>query len=513
MAGGKMSPRQKMINLMYLVFIAMLAMNMSKEVLSAFGYMNEELTTSNMSTTEKNTLAYAGLATKAQDQEAKYKPLNDKALVIEKLSSEFTSYLEDLKTAMTAEVADKTAYESMDKTAFLDAYFFKGDRYSKEGEAFMNNISNYRTGVVNALGAGHQKLKLTVSRRFNTEDKPNKDGIIVKWLDAHYKGFPLVASVTNLTQIQSKIKNTENEILTSLLGGQLESEVSMTNYKGIVNLKKNAYYPGEKVVGSVVLGRYDKTLEPSKVILNGKEYDNFKDGEVVLDFSASRAVGDKNIEGTIFFMEDNKEIPVPFSNTYSVIPQPNRAIVSADRMNVVYRGIENPISVSLPGVSDTNLKATSSSGVMKGRGSKYTLMPGKADNVNVIVRATLDNGTPVKSEVPFRVKDIPAAMGTARGQFGIVRMPKNSVARVKVGAGLPDFVFDLKLNVSSFKVKVPNQLTVVVKGTKFNAQAKKVLAKARRGDVITIFDIEATIAGNSSYKLKKVLPVNIEITN
>lgn len=513
MAVGKMSPRQKMINLMYLVFIAMLAMNMSKEVLSAFGFMNEELTTSNVSTTEKNTLAYAGLETKAQEQSAKYKPLNDKALVIKKLSSEFTSYLGDLKTAMMAKVADQKDYESMDKTNFLDEYFFKGDGYTAKGKDFIDRINTYKTGVTGALGAGYEDLKSVVAKRFNTDDKPNRDGIKIKWLDARYKGFPLIASVTSLTQIQANIKNTESDVLNYLLGGQLETEVSMTNYKGIVNLKKNAYYPGEKVTGSIVLGRYDKTLKPSRVVLNGKKYDNFKDGEVVLDFSAARAIGDKSIEGIIYFMENNEEIPVPFSNTYSVIPQPNQAVVSADRMNVVYRGIENPISVSLPGVSDTNLKATSSSGVMKGRGSKYTLMPGKADEVNVIVRATLDNGTPVKSEVPFRVKDIPAAMGTARGQFGIVRMPKNSVARVQIGAGLPDFVFDLKLNVSSFKVKVPNQLTVVVRGTTFSAQAKKVLARARRGDVITIFDIEATIDGNSSYKLKKVLPVNIEITN
>ena len=119
----------------------------------------------------------------------------------------------------------------------------------------------------------------------------------------------------------------------------------------------------------------------------------------------------------------------------------------------------------------------------------------------------------MNSPKKFRIKDIPAAMGTARGQFGIVRMPKNSVARVQVGAGLPDFVFDLKLNVTSFKVKVPGRLTVVVNGTTFNAKAKKELARAKRGDVILIFDIEATIDGNSSYKLKKVLPVSIEITN
>ena len=91
-------------------------------------------------------------------------------------------------------------------------------------------------------------------------------------------------------------------------------------------------------------------------------------------------------------------------------------------------------------------------------------------------------------------------------------MPKSGLANTPIGAGLPDFLFDLDLEVLSFKVKVPGQLAIIVKGTKLSAAAKKALSKARRGDMINIFDIKAIIK-NSSYKLKKVLPVNIELTN
>ena len=97
MAGGKMSARQKMINLMYLVFIAMLAMNMSKEVLSAFGFMNEKLTENNISTTVKNNDAYANLATKASEQAAKFGPLKIQADKIKTYSIDFYDYLETLK--------------------------------------------------------------------------------------------------------------------------------------------------------------------------------------------------------------------------------------------------------------------------------------------------------------------------------------------------------------------------------------------------------------------------------
>ena len=241
MASGKMSARQKMINLMYLVFIAMLALNMSKEVLSAFGFMNEKLTENNSSTTEKNNEAYANLATKASEQAAKFGPLKIQADKIKKSSSEFYTYLADLKSKMTADIEDKKDYEVMDKTVFLDEYFFKGDKYTPEGQEFLNNINGYRTELINVLGAD-SKFAPILNDRFNTEDQTNRDGKTIKWLDYRYKGFPLIASLTNITQMQADIKNTESDILNSLLGGQLESEVSLTNYKGIVALDKNAYF-------------------------------------------------------------------------------------------------------------------------------------------------------------------------------------------------------------------------------------------------------------------------------
>ncbi len=511
MASGKMSARQKMINLMYLVFIAMLAMNMSKEVLSAFGFMNEKLSENNISTTQKNNDAYANLATKASEQAAKFGPLKIQADKIKKASANFYAYLADLKSKMTADIEDKTDYEAMDKTAFLDEYFFKGDKYTPEGQEFLDKINTYRTDVTAVLGAD-SKFAPILKDRFNTEDQKNRDGKTIKWLDYRYKGFPLVASLTNLTQMQADIKNTESDIVTDLLGGKLEESLSLTNYEGIVALDKNAYFAGEKVTGKIVLGRYDNTMVPDNVTLNGKNYKNIQAGQVIIDMPAGN-VGSHDIKGKIAFTQNGEVVEVPFESSYSVIPEPSTAVVSADKMNVVYRGLDNPISVSLPGVSDNNLKVSASGGRLTGSGSKYSIRPGSGNTSIINVSAKLSSGKTVNSKKTFRVKDIPAAMGSARGQFGIVRMPKGSLGRTPIGAGLPDFVFDLKLKVNSFKVKVPGQVTVLVNGTVFNAQAKKALSRAKRGDVITIFDINASIVGNSSYKLQKVLPVSIEISN
>lgn len=510
MAGGKMSARQKMINLMYLVFIAMLALNMSKEVLSAFGFMNEEIVISNNATSKKNTLSYEGLALKAEDQPEKFRPLNNKAKEIRTASNSFYTYLSDLKSKMTAKVEDKKDYEVMDKTDFLDSYFFLGDNYTAEGQEFLDKINNYRETVIKTLGPDFKDLNDRTKTRFNTTSD-NKES----WLDRRYKGFPLVASLTNITQLQANIKNTESDVLTSLLGGQLEADSKMTtnNYKGIVSLNKTAYFAGEKVSGQVVLGRYDSNLVPNKVTLNGKDITkSVQNGQVMLDLPAGN-VGEKTIKGEITFMQDGKPEVIPFESKYSVIAEPSSAVVSADKMNVVYRGVQNPISVSLPGVSGNNLRVSATGGKLTGSNSSYVFSAGSGNTAVINVSAKLSSGKTVNSKATFRIKDIPAAMASARGQFGVVQMPKSSLANTPIGAGLPDFVFDLNLKVNSFKVKVPGQVTVIVNGDRFNAQAKKALSKAGRGDVITIYDINASIIGNSSYKLKKVIPVSIELTN
>jgi len=510
MAAGKMSARQKMINLMYLVFIAMLAMNMSKEVLSAFGFMNEKLKENNLSTTLKNNSAYENLATKASEQSAKFGILYEQAKEIKKYSSEFYAYLDDLKSKMTAEIEDKSDYESMDKTDFLDTYFFKGDGYTKYGQLFLENINGYRTKLIKVLGAD-SKFVPVINKRFSTDDvnlsESNKK---ISWLKSRYEGFPMIASLTNFTQMQADIKNTESDIITDLLGGKLEESLSLSNYTGIVSLEKTAYFAGESVKGQVVLGRYDATLVPNKVLLNGADVTkNVKDGQVILNMPAGN-VGEKTIKGTIFFTENGEEVPVPFESTYSVIPEPSSAVVSADKMNVVYRGLDNPISVSLPGVSDNNINVSATGGSLSGKNGKYSIKPGAGNIAIINVSAKLSSGKTVNSKATFRIKDIPAAMGSVRGQYGIVSMPKTGLANAPIAAGLPDFEFDLSIVVQSFKIKVPGQLTIIVNGSTLNAAAKAALGKAQRGDIVNIYDIKATANG---VPITKVLPVSIDITN
>ena len=514
MASGKQSPRQKMINLMYLIFIAMLAMNMSKEVLQAFGLMDNKLVSANEAATARNKSSYEDLALKAVEQSEKYGDEKLKADQIKKLSADYYNYIEGIKDEMKASVDDPTDYETMDSEKFLDAKFFKGDngKYHEAGQQFIDNMNTYRVEISKVLGEGAPALKSEVDSRFSTEKVVNREGKEIHWLDYNYKGFPLVASITKMTQIQADIKTTESEILGNMLQGQMASDVSMNNYQAILIPNTPATLQGENFQGKIVLGRYDGSLKPTKVVINGKEITNIKDGGAILDFPAGN-VGENEIKGKFIFMENGEPVEIPVETSYAVVAKPNSAVISADKMNVVYRGVQNPMTISVPGVADNAVKA-SAPGLKKVKGiGKYSMAPGKGREVKITVNAKLPDGTPVSSSQLFRIKDIPAPVAAVRGEYGMIKMPKSTLQKATISSMLPDFVFDLKIQTTGFSVKVPGQPTVIVRGNKFDASAIRVLNKARRGDVVIIFDIKQKLVGNSGYYLKNASPVNVEITN
>lgn len=505
---------------MYLVFIAMLALNMSKEVLSAFGLMNEKLEAANAKTAEKTQNAFAGLELKAREQSDKFQSLFKDAQKIKNASAEVYTYLGKLKEDMTRRFKDKKDYEVMDQSDYLDEIFFKGDRYAPKGQEFVDNVSGYRNTVLAILGSRYKDVQEAVKDRLSTGDAngkvKNRDGRSVNWLNYHYEGFPLIASVTKITQLQADIKNTEEDIFAAMLEGQLTAEISMTNYTTLLEQSRSAYYQGEKFDGALVLGRKDNTTKPNEVelYLDGRKLTpsdySIEEGRVKLNVNAGNA-GDHKLEGKLIFQQSGEPVEVPVSATFAVIPKPNQAVISADKMNVVYRGVDNPITISMPGVPDHKINA-SAAGLSKVASSKYVMRPATGRDITISVTGEID-GQRIGSNSTFRIKDIPRPSGTIRGETGEVKMPRANLEISTVGAVLEDFDFDLNIAVSGFKFKVPGQPTVQVSGNKLDARAKSALSRASRGDNVQIFDIEASITNNPSYKLKKVAPVVIEITN
>lgn len=512
MAGGKLTPRQKMVNLMYLVFVAMLAMNMSKEVLSAFGILNDKITESNGIAEARNQSAFDQLAQKAQDQPKQYGDKKAKVDKIRLLCKDFYNYVEGLKTQFTKDVERKEDgslnFEAMDKGDIIDEYWFSGDRPSAKGTEFLNKLSSFSAQIKATGGSSIVEAEMKkIEKRFATNKVKTEDGN-VPWLDYNYKGFPLIASITKLSQIQADIKTTESDIISGMFQSDLVAAASLTAYQPIVVPDKTAFFQGETVTGKIILGKFDPNLVAKSVIVNGQSV-KAEAGQAKFSFGAG-SVGEKEITGSFNFDENGKVVSLPIKGNYVVVPKPNQAIVSADKMNVVYRGVDNPISVSVPGIPSSDVKASAPGMRASGKPGQYMLNPGQGKEVTINVSATLPNGGGTfSSKQTFRIKGIPAPTGKIRGDVS-PKGPKSNLEVCTVSATLEDFDFPVTINVTQFNIKVPGQPTVVVQGNKMNAQAISAIKKAGKGDVISISQIKVKYVGINQSALN-VSPCTFEI--
>jgi gliding motility-associated protein GldM len=509
MAGGKLTPRQKMINLMYLVFIAMLALNMSKEVLSAFGLMNEQFESTNTEAGKNNEGMHQALAAKAAENPtfAAAKQMSDK---VKGISDEFYTYIESLKNDITKDIEreenGKLPYEAMDKGDKIDEGWFEGDGYSPKGKAIIAAIDKYKADMKAALGSDvkYKAVAAELESKFNTADVTDGEGVKKKYLDYHYKGFPSIASLTKLSAMQNSVRTIEANVYNLALGKAALEAISMNKYTAIVVLDKNAYFQGEKVTGKVVLGRYDSNTKPTSFQGPGK----IENGQAVINMTAG-AVGEQTISGKFTFLEDGKTVPLPFEGKYVVVPRPNQATISADKMNVVYRGVPNPISVSFAGVSADKVKASAPGMRPAGKPGQYVLSPGSGSEVVISVTATLPDGKPVSDKKAFRIKGLPAPTGKIRGEVA-AKGSKSNLEVCTISADMEDFDFPVKVNVTEFTIKVPGQPTIKVSGSKMDARAKSAIQKASRGDVVVIDNIKANFIGIDQLA-KRVSPCTFEV--
>jgi len=516
MAGGKLTPRQKMINLMYLVFIAMLALNMSKEVLSAFGILNNKIESSNSITDTRNESSFLQLQQKAKDQPLQYGDKKAKVDKIRALCKEYSDYIEGIKTTITKGFPkDKEGNypcEQMDKSDAVDNLFYNGDKESKEGKEFLERIRGF-AGQLKAIGGSsiaEVEMK-KIEKRFETKDVySEKAEAKLPWLDYNYHHFPLIASVTKLTQLQADIKTTESDIMEGMFKSDLVAAASLTAYQPIVVPEKTAFFQGEAVKGKIILGKFDPNLVAKSVVVNGVSVPA-KAGQADFSFGAG-AVGEHEITGSFNFDENGKVISLPIKGNYVVVPQPKSANISADKMNVVYRGLPNPMTISFAGISDDKVSA-SAPGLTRATGTgKYNLNPGSGTEVKVSVTAKLPDGKPVSDSKIFRIKNIPAPAGAIGGVPGLQKGAKSRLEVSQISAQLQDFLYDLNFQVTRFSFKVPGQAAIIVSGDRVNAQCKAALARATKGDQISIFDIKTKIMGTTANIVPKdAAPVIYEI--
>jgi gliding motility-associated protein GldM len=482
-----------MINLMYLVFIAMLAMNMSKEVLSAFGLMNEKFEGANTSSDTMNAQMLTSLDQKAAEAKGEFLVASQTAHKVEGITKKFYDYIGTLKgTVLTGVEKDKETgklpYEAMDKGDNIDNAWFTGEGYSPKGKEIVATIEKYKADMKAACpDKKYSNIISEITNKFDLADVANKEGIKIKYLEYHFDKFPAVASLAKLSAWQSDVKKAESDVYSAALGKAAVAAASYSNYQAIVVLEKNAYFQGEAVKGKVVLGRYDENTKPTSFQGPGR----LENGQAVISFNAG-SIGEQKINGQFTFLEDGKTIPLKFVGNYVVVPRPNSATISADKMNVVYRGVPNPMTISFAGVANNKVKASAAG--MSGSDGKYILRAGTGTSVMINVSATLPDGKVVSDKKEFRIKGLPAPTGKIRGEVA-AKGAKSNLESCTVSAAMEDFDFPVTVNVTQFNIKVPGQPTIVVSGNKMDGRARSAIQKATRGDVVVISEIKASFSG------------------
>jgi gliding motility-associated protein GldM len=473
---------------------------MSKEVLSAFGILNNKIVESNTVAEQRNSASFEQLAQKAADQPGQFGDKKVKVEKIRKLSADFSSYLEGIKGELTKKYERKEngdlPFEEMDKGDDLNDLFFKGDKVSAKGQEFLDKISNYVTQLKQIGGSAIAAAEMKkIEERFATNPvKSEKAGTTLSWLDYNYKGFPLIASITKFSQLQADIKTTENDIMAGMFQSDLIAAASLTAYQPIVVLDKTAYFQGEAVTGKVILGKFDPSLKAKSVLLNGASL-KAEAGQASFSFGAGN-VGEKTMTGSFNFDENGKVVSLPIKGNYVVVPRPNSATISADKMNVVYRGVDNPITVTFAGISADKVSGSGAGLSSAGGAGKYVMRPGSGGKVVITATGTLPDGKKVSDSKEFRIKGLPNPTGKIRGETAATGQTSNLEVST-VTAELEDFDFPVSVNVTQFTIKVPGEATIVVNGNKMDGRARSAIKKAKRGDVVVIGNIKASFSGIS----------------
>ena len=540
MAAEKVNTRQKMINMMYLVFIAMLALNISKEVLGTLGILSEDM---EKSTAElKSSIDDLYTTIDLNSNQDYYKIPSEELPKLRDLTDDYWSYIQMLKDSLISldknnyltnvsvknEDGEKTEvtmvdYQIMDKSVDLDELFFKGDGNSEKGAEFVSYFSSFKTNVTAVLDSIISRDERTIKSnysfasaisnlesRFNySDDVLNSDGKYQPWLEYNYQGFPLIASLSKFTKIQSDIRAVEYEILNSLTSKTKDRKLSLDNTDTLLETTQSAYYTNSTVDAAVVVGRTDSSFKPDVVDLkiDGIELKESEfsivNGKIVLDKRFSTP-GIKNITGFLIFKADGEIDSLGVDQKFYVINKPNDAIVSPLNMQVFYIGLRNEIKVAFPGIADlSSIRVNGKNGSILKNGSRYFAAPNAGvSSMDVIVSGRANNET-LTSVLNFRVEDAPPGRGSIFERVGGKDINYINSSKISKDALLygtvrgekpPGFLYDYDINVETFQITVGNLPTRTVQGNKIqnSNEAMRDIRGANRGSSVTLTVLKAT---------------------
>jgi gliding motility-associated protein GldM len=528
------TPRQRMIQMMYLVLTALLALNVSKEILDSFLIVNESLITTNENFTRKIEGSYASFDQQKSLNEAKVLPFWKKAQTARQLTKDLIAYIQKVRATViskegkiSVEEADTINIRNVsarDKYDEGTAYMIGNSDDGSAGEAAVlkNKIIEYKKAMIELLNPKYRK---TIETNFGLNvEGPfyDADHKAQNWEVHSFYRTILAANVVILNKTIAEVKNAEFDVVS-----QLYSEVSVADFKfdqigAKIVPKSNYVLSGESFEADIFVAAYDSKQNPVIKIGSGVDSSTYAISGEVMNVDAVNGVGKlkmaaggmgiRQYGGVITVPSGDGLKSYPFSGEY-IVAQPS-ATISPTKMNVFYIGVDNPVSISVPGVANDKVRVNISGGggsITKTGNGLYNVRVTTQGACKVSVSAELGGGSSRSmGGMDFRVKKVPDPVayigGVKSGPIG-----KGVLSASCVIPKMEAFDFELSFRITSFSLSMNLAGDFVTKSTSGNClsgEMKSMIDKAGRGQKIYIEDIKAVGPDGTT---RTLAPINLKI--
>jgi gliding motility-associated protein GldM len=517
MAGGKETPRQKMIGIMYLVLMAMLAINVSDTILNAFSTINNSLKTSTSNVNKSLVQSINAFEqTKLKENPERARPILDKIKQAQKIAAELDSYIESVKQEMivaagnidpkTGEITNRDDLDVSPRIMWAEGKENKG-----KGYLIQKKVNDTREKLT-ALLDERDRSSVSFSLEAKNADKRSNSGTKSDWVSSSFgEGTPVTASVTILSKIQADIKNAENAVVRKFLSKMDEALVNLDAFAAVVVAPTSYLIQGQPYKAEVFLTAYDSKQNPD-ITVGGSKLGT-KDGRGVYTVNTS-SEGEFKWKGTIRVQQTDGKVKVYETpeQTYRVA-RPS-AVVSPDKMNVFYMGVDNPVSVSAPGIAKEKIRVNVTGGSISGANGKYVVRVSGGSEATVSVSAEIDPGkSQVLGTTKFRIKKVPDPIATFAGKVS-GRVPLATAKGInRLEAELKDFDFDLNFTVTKFTVIFSryrqDPLIFQSNDGSLTGDMKRIMATLTAGDVISFQNITVYGEDKTTRNLDNIVSVSI----
>ncbi len=515
------TPRQKMIGMMYIVLTALLALNVSVEVINGFTLVEESLKVNIQGTENRN----LGLYNKFDDLD-KLNPdkvgywLNE-AKRVRKESDKLYNEIEDIRLQIVKAVDGKDGtLDNVRGKDNLDAasYVCLSDGGLGRGVALKKSISDYQNLLLGYVKADKEKTTL-IERTFDTSDRRGEDNQKRSWEVANFQMMPVAAALTLLTKMQADVRNLEGEVVNYLRGQVDADDFRVNDIKALVIPTSKYVIKNGRYEAQIVLSASDSTQRPQVFIggdpKTGTGGTEVKDGKY--EFVAN-TIGERKYAGYIRIQSPTSGAKIyPFESDYIVGEA--SATISADKMNVFYAKVDNPVSISVPGVPSSSVNATMTSNgtIRRTPTGGWIVRPERAGQECVISVYAKIAGKDVKmADGKFRVKLLPPPVayipyadenGNPMKYKGGEKISKQYLLNLtNLRAELDDSDFDVPYTVTKFELNITNAMGSMVEmstGAAFTEKQQTFIRQMPKGKKFFLSGIEA-VGPEGPRKLKPI---------